>query len=390
MKIRQYVMRPFVFVQTFLMLFVFFLTFAFIGAAQGQNTLTPNDRLDFRFNSPNAVSTSNNSNFLDPDTRPVLTGMAVRNSEIFVGGDDGNVYKFSSATKAPSSISPQRGNSWVRAVAVSPNSNTLASLTQNGELKFWDVQTNKLVHSMTLANDRNATGFHDLAYSHDGKLLAICGFDQNIRILDAATYQLSRSLNTPATSSTVIRFSSDDQKLAVGGRWGVRVWDINAGRSYDITRNTLGADKMRRVRALAFSPDNTLLAIGGDFEEILVYDLNQRKLVKSIPLPIENTTDNTPQTPDGKVYSLTFCGNANLLASGDSLNRVLVWDLSSGTRLPCAEESSASSSDSSEQPLVHTGTVSTLLYTDNKQDWPNAPCLLSEGFDTTIIEWKLE
>lgn len=369
MKRRPNPIKPFVHVSMILILAIFIFIECFIATniVNAQVQLVNHELFSFTDVQPDAA------------LRPVITGMAVKNSQLYVGADDRNIYQIDlNAKTSPKLFSSKSGKAWIRAVAVSPTQDVLASLSQDGELRFWNLQTRNIINTVSISKK----GVHDLSYSHDGRVLAVCGFDTSVPLIDSNTHAVIRTLNTPKESSTVIRFSNNDKKIAVGGRWGVRVWDMETSAFHDFTRDLPNTEAMRRVRAVAFSPDDKMLAVGGDFSVIYIFDLSTNKLVKTLSLPPFASQTNSSVTGAGKVYSLTFCGNSNQLASGDSLNRVLLWDLNSLHAQGQTEIPGISA--------THTGTIATLLYVDDKNEAPDVPCLISSGFDTTVRIWKLE
>lgn len=100
-----------------------------------------------------------------------------------------------------------------------------------------------------------------LAYSSDGKWLAVSGF-QEVLLLDATTQQLEHRLVGLSERIESISFSPDSRRLAVTGgspgRLGeVQVWDVPSGElllSKQITFDT--------VYGGCFSPDGKLVAFG--------------------------------------------------------------------------------------------------------------------------------
>lgn len=318
--------------------------------------------------------------FADPAQRPALTGLAVRGLDFYVGADDRNVYRFNIENQS-SELFVRGGNAWIRSVAVSPDQSRIATLSQDGTLSLWDPGSKTRI----TATKEAVSGAHDIAYSHDGSVIAICGYDQTIAVVDANSLNRVQTLSAPSQSSTTIEFSVDDRKIAVGSRSGVRVFDRSSGTYMDLKKNVpSNLHQMRRVRAVAFSPDSRLIAVGGDFDNIFVFKSDTGEFVTLLALPqFSDSADVNSSEPKlaskldtgyGKVYSLTFGGDSNTLISGDSLNRVIRWDISNGK---------------SEIKEGHTGTVSSLVFIPQSQSYPQGPFVLSSSFDATVIKWKL-
>ncbi len=122
-----------------------------------------------------------------------------------------------------------------------------------------------------------------------------------------------------------LAFSPDDRLLAVGGNEGqVLVWDLKTKKvAWQPTPNPL------RVSSVAFSPDSKLLAIGhGEDQastslgEAAVWDVTTRKQRAIVPMEA------------GQVYAVQFSqdGRKLVVAGGvyDKLGEARVWDVQSG------------------------------------------------------------
>jgi WD40 repeat protein/tRNA A-37 threonylcarbamoyl transferase component Bud32 len=115
-----------------------------------------------------------------------------------------------------------------------------------------------------------------LAVSPDGRLIASASNDKTVKLWNASSLQLIRTLEHPSAVWSVA-FSPDSRRLASSAAppsepGEVTIWDLETGRPLQTlpTRNGLTAD-------VAFSPDGTRLAsTSGDREgphEVIVWDL---------------------------------------------------------------------------------------------------------------------
>jgi WD40 repeat protein len=77
-------------------------------------------------------------------------------------------------------------------LAWSPDSNTLATESQQGSLTFWNVITGQPI---TSSNEENFA--RGITWSPDGEIVAVNGYTNTIRLLDGATYQPVRSVTVP-------------------------------------------------------------------------------------------------------------------------------------------------------------------------------------------------
>jgi WD40 repeat protein len=146
----------------------------------------------------------------------------------------------------------------------------------DGRLIWWDLSDRRVIRTVAA----HTRCIRQIAVSSDGSKLASVGDDMVCRLWDAATGSLLRELRghqarTPQHFISMLytcAFSADGRLLATGDRVGhVVVWDVASGRQLSaVEAPTLytwdGVQRIRSmggVRAVAFSPNGTHLAVGG-------------------------------------------------------------------------------------------------------------------------------
>lgn len=146
----------------------------------------------------------------------------------------------------------------------------------DGRLIWWDVPERRAMRTVAA----HARQIRQLAVAPDGNTLASVADDMVCRLWDTATGNLLRELRgheprTPQNFTSMLytcAFSADGRLLATADRVGhVVVWDVASGQQLaTLAAPTLYTwDSVQRirsiggVRALAFSPDGTHLAVGG-------------------------------------------------------------------------------------------------------------------------------
>jgi WD40 repeat protein len=162
-----------------------------------------------------------------------VTGLAISGHRAVSGGYDGQLiwWDLESAVKVRAVAGHAK---WVRGVAASPDGKTIASVADDMVCRLWDAETG--------AKLRELRGHQEITPHHFPSMLFACAF------------------------------SPDGRLIATGDKLGhVVVWDVASGKSlttfeapifytWDPTqrRHSIGG-----IRALAFSPDGTRLAVGG-------------------------------------------------------------------------------------------------------------------------------
>ncbi len=106
-----------------------------------------------------------------------------------------------------------RHTHWVQCVAFSPDGSKLATASQDGTVKVWDVETGReLVHYAG-----HTDSVRGVAFSPNGKHIASGGADKEVHIWDATTGKDVKTLTGHTESLTSLAYSPDGKWLATGG-----------------------------------------------------------------------------------------------------------------------------------------------------------------------------
>ena len=164
----------------------------------------------------------------------------------------------------------------IRALAFSPDGQTLASAGMDKTVKLWDWAQQRCTATFT----QHTGTVVSLAFSPDGKRLASAGADKIILLWDMASKQLAAQCTGHQYTVWSLAFAPDGRSLASGsGDDTVRLWSMPAGlevATFNVSEGTEsqpertllqrilapdgGARAARGVAKITFSPDGSVLA----------------------------------------------------------------------------------------------------------------------------------
>jgi RNA polymerase sigma factor (sigma-70 family) len=162
-------------------------------------------------------------------------------------------------------------------LAFSPDSKVLAAVMwQDGRLWLWEAATGKELHRVEAGLAAMNTGSLPLAFSPDGKYLAVGQPDGAVRLFDVAAGKEARVLRGPAAEGAAdnrevftVAFSPDGKTLAFAvGDNLVHLWDVASGKE---VRQLCGHKNW--VMSVAFSPDGKRLISGAQDNTVRVWDV---------------------------------------------------------------------------------------------------------------------
>jgi WD40 repeat protein len=196
------------------------------------------------------------------------------------------------------------------AVAFSPDGKTLATASNHG-VQLWDAMNQSKLQSMA-----EGTWITDVAWSTEGKVLAIASRNQTIQLVNPTNGAVLRTLTGQTGWVNQVSFSPDGQLLASASENGtVRLWSVVSGSPVRTLSGHQG-----RVSSVAFSPDGQRLASAGEDGVVRLWAI----------------ADGAVQTLEGhtdRVNSVQFSHDGHYLVSASVDHTLRLWSVPDGELL---------------------------------------------------------
>ena len=238
----------------------------------------------------------------------------------------------------------------VRSVVFTPNSQLLASGSEDRTIKLWNLATGKQIRTLAGHSDYVRT----VAISSDGQTLVSGSDDKIIKLWNLNAGQEIRTLFGHSGYVRSVAISQDSQTLASGGDDKIiRLWKLQTGEAIC----TL-AGHSSNIQTVAISPDSKIIASGSWDNTVKLWNLSSRQEVYTL-----SGHSNT-------VRAVVFISNAHLLASGSDDKTIKIWDCSIGKEVYTI--------------IGHTKAVTSVAIS------PDGETLASGSDDNTIKLWNLK
>lgn len=213
-------------------------------------------------------------------------------------------------------------SSEMQAIAFRPDSQILAGGSNDGKIRLWDTEKQRLVQTL----NGHLSRVWSVGFSQDGKFLSSGSSDKTVNLWSLSTNQLLYSFKGHKDTVWSTAFTSNGSWLASGSEDGtIKLWNVSKG--------TLGrtiSPRAGAIRAMVAGPDGKTLYSGGVDKAITAWDIDTGKPKFKVP------------TYSDRIIALAISQDGTMLASGSIDKTITIWNLRNQTLLRTITKNDAS------------------------------------------------
>ncbi len=337
-------------------------------------------------------------------------------STLVSASGDGKVMFWNTETNKPLPIHISEHTYTQRGMAIIKDSNILASVAYNGITTFWDLKTQRKTNIQT---KRYCDFLLNLAFSPDGTRLAIVNQQLIHFTDVRTGGELARLAEPGHRHVSAIAVSPDGITVAIAGSEEIHLWNTDTGKILNISLNIPHKNRfvhMHTISTMIFSRDGKKLVSADSQGNVQIWDTNTADELTNFLTEdeIEEPMDNGIEAMIhnqflNQINALAFSENETLLAVG-KLGQIFLFGSHKKTHFDEVSEVNCNALVFSPDDTVlvaglwdggiqlldittgdelatldgHTASITKLLFSSDGKT------LFSTGYDGTILLWDWE
>ncbi len=277
----------------------------------------------------------------------------------------------------------------VLGAAFSPDGKIIATCDTDCQIRLWEASTGKL---LVICKGHN-NWVRSVAFSPDGKTLISGSGDRTVKFWQVSDGTCIKTCRGHESEIFSVTYSPNGRIIAsASGDNIIRIWDTLAATCIGIFQGHTNS-----IRSIAFSPDGQALASGSDDCTIRIWDINTKKCIHNL------------KEHHSWIRSVAFSRDGATLASGSGDRTIKLWSVSNGKCLDTydlhsgdvsavafSRDGATLASGSSDRTVklwnYHTGTCIRTIYGHTNQIFslafsPNRNTIVCVSLDRTVRLW---
>jgi WD40 repeat protein len=252
--------------------------------------------------------------------------------------------------QGPEKLLRMEHSDFVRSAVYSPDGRRVVSASDDKTVKVWDAETGWLIRTLTGHSD----GVPSAAYSPDGRRLVSASWDDTIKVWDVETGWLIRTLTGHSGNVVGAAYSPDGRRVvSASADKTVKVWDEETGQLLRTLQGHSGS-----VVKAAYSPDGRRVVSASYDGTVKIWDTETGQLLHTLP------------GYPGWVHSAAYSPDGRRVVSASDDKTVKIWDAETGQLLRTLQG--------------HSDKVNSAAYS------PDGRRIVSASVDKTVRVWDAE
>jgi WD40 repeat protein/serine/threonine protein kinase len=195
----------------------------------------------------------------------------------------------------------------VQSVAFSPDGQTLISAASDFEAILWDVHTGQEVGRLS----GHQRPVWDAAFSPDGQTAITASSDLSLILWDLASGQPIHTLTGHQAWITGVMYTADGQHALSNGRHAI-LWDLTSGEALQ------ELIPINPITAIAVSPDSQIAVSGSTTGKLTLWNLDTGSIIREL----DGSTS--------EIKSIAYHPDGNTILAGTVDGTILAWDIPTG------------------------------------------------------------